>query len=123
MSRIKTPAEFYEELRRDAQEFNITEDHLKLARRMYVEWDDMETGAPSVDPKRPYGNSDVPGDMHEILTGSEWDWDAQEMMPEYLDEYYRRLHAEMGIVLQIALTTGKFEAGHYVKRDFHWAAA
>jgi hypothetical protein len=34
---------------------------------MYITWDDCEFGAPACDCKRPYGNSDVYGDMAEIL--------------------------------------------------------
>jgi hypothetical protein len=48
-------------------EFTVTEDHLKLLRRAYIGWDDCEFGAPGIDPKRPYGNSDVIGDIAEIL--------------------------------------------------------
>lgn len=49
-------------------EFNLKEEHIKLLRAMYVGWSDCEYGAPEIDPKRPYGNSYVEGDVHEILT-------------------------------------------------------
>jgi hypothetical protein len=49
------------------QLFVVTEDHLKLARRMVVGWCGDEYGAPEIDPKRPYGNSNVVRDMREIL--------------------------------------------------------
>lgn len=47
--------------------FTLTEDHIKLLRRACVGWQDCETGAPEIDPKRPYGNSFVAGDVAEIL--------------------------------------------------------
>src|SRR6266568_5645220 len=41
-------------------EFTVTEDHLKLLRHAYLYWEYGEGyGAPAIDPKRPYGNSDV----------------------------------------------------------------
>lgn len=39
----------------------------KLAKNLCWYWDKCETGAPAVDPKRPYGNSDVDCDVLEIL--------------------------------------------------------
>lgn len=39
----------------------------KLLKRAYVGWEDSETGAPCINPKRPYGNSDVAEDVREIL--------------------------------------------------------
>lgn len=51
------------------QTFTVTDEHVKLLRRFQVGWQDCETGAPEIDPKRPYGNSAVPEDIHEILTG------------------------------------------------------
>lgn len=44
-----------------------TADHLKLLDRMELRWENCEYGAPAVDCKRPYGNSDVAGDIAEIL--------------------------------------------------------
>lgn len=49
--------------------FTLTEDHIKLLSRAYIGWEDSEFGAPSIDCKRPYGNSYVEGDVAEIL---EW---------------------------------------------------
>lgn len=35
-----------------------------------------------------------------------------------------KLHAETGVVLQIALTTGEFRAGRYVRERYgHWRRA
>jgi len=49
--------------------FTITKDHLKLLGASYWNWNYCETGAPEMDPKRPYGNSDVAGDVRTILGG------------------------------------------------------
>ena len=101
------------------REFTITQDHLKLLRRMYVDWDDCEYGAPSINPKRPYGNSDVENDIAEIINfPKKGNWDKEdEIWNEKAEEELFYLHKQMQIVLQIVLVTGKFEEGEYVKKD------
>jgi hypothetical protein len=44
-----------------------TEDHLRALRAAAWSWNDCEFGAASMDPKRPYGNSDVLDDLAELL--------------------------------------------------------
>lgn len=122
------------------KQFEIKEEHLKLLRRMYVGWDDCEFGAPEIDPKRPYGNSDVEQDMIEILglkeirngvfefelfgkkymlkgedKNSIWLDGAEE---QELSEELNCLHKETETVLQIVLVTGKFETGKYVASSY-----
>ena len=115
--------------------FTITENHLKLMKHLVVEWDDCEFGAPCIDCKRPYGNSDVIDDMAEIIgikkNKSTIDYDNEEeeeygniedyfSEAEWKDEVYDKmdvLHKEMQIVLQIIFVLGKIEAGDYVKED------
>lgn len=94
--------------------FTVTDDHLVLARRMHVGWDGDEFGAPAVDSKRPYGNSDVLDDMREILG-----------RPGATDDELNELHRQMKTVLQIALRVGTFRAGEYVARLYFedWKAA
>jgi hypothetical protein len=46
---------------------SIREDALKLLPCVYWRWEDCEFGAPSVDCKRPYGNSSVYRDIADIL--------------------------------------------------------
>ena len=96
--------------------FTITDEHLRLLRHAYVTWFDAEFGAPAIDPKRPYGNSGVYADMAEILDGAESEWAVEGKSPP-LDEEWRllRLHVETGIALQIALVTGDFRTGRYVR--------
>ncbi len=50
-----------------SKHFRLTEAHLKLLRAARVDWDGTEFGAPSIDCKRPYGNSDVYRDIGKIL--------------------------------------------------------
>jgi hypothetical protein len=99
--------------------FTITKDHLNLLRKMYVEWDDCEYGAPCINPKRPYGNSDVEDDIAEIIKfPKKGNWDSnEEMWNEEATNKIYLLHRQMQIVLQIVLITGKFEEGTYKKKD------
>lgn len=94
--------------------FNLTDDHIKLLRQMCVGWQDCETGAPEIDPKRPYGNSYVAGDIHEILAGVNGDYE----LTEEEEAAYLRLHGETACALQIVLTTGEWAPGHYVADDY-----
>jgi hypothetical protein len=100
----------------DMKYFEITEDHLKLLRRMYISWDHCEFGAPAVDCKRPYGNSDVYGDIAEILDlyipddeDGCWSDIADIKYIAYMD----KIHQEMQTVLQIGVRIGYFKPGFY----------
>lgn len=85
------------------KEFTITDNHLKLLKEMVVEWYNCEYGAPCIDPKRPYGNSDVEDDIKRItgITG----------------EKRAIIHREMILVLQIICAVGKIEVGDYIKTE------
>lgn len=88
-------------------EFTVTADHLTLLRAAYLRWDDCEFGAPAIDPKRPYGNSDVIGDIAELLD-IELDEDD-----DFQADHFERLHRETLTVLQLAIATGELREGTY----------
>ena len=91
----------------------VTHTHLNLLRKMWVSWNYEEFGAPCIDPKRPYGNSDVEGDVYEIVEGKKMDSEDSGK----LDDKYQRLHSETQIALQICLRYGEFKTGTF-ERDF-----
>ena len=101
----------------DEREFQLTEAHIKLLQRAYVNWEDCETGAPAIGCKRPYGNSWVFGDVVEILEiehplyGTP-DYDTWET--ENFDRVMK-LHYETQDALQIILETRSFVPGLYRK--------
>ncbi|QEM41485.1 hypothetical protein SEA_FORZA_16 [Gordonia phage Forza] len=83
--------------------FEVTEDHIKLAKRTYFSYDEWcEFGGPVVDPKRPYGNSSVYEDMAEIL-GVPMEEDAwgDPILPSGMKERLDKLHHEMEHFFQI----------------------
>jgi hypothetical protein len=94
----------------------ITEHHLKLLKCANVSWDSCEFGAPAIDCKRPYGNSDVVGDMIDILMG-ETDENTREKLHETMYEWFESLHKELETVLQIVLVTGEFKTGTYEQKN------
>ena len=96
--------------------FTLTENHIKLLRRMHVGWQDCETGAPEIDPKRPYGNSAVARDIAEIL-GEPVVEDVSGYMEAGQHKRLMRLHSETEMALQIVLVTGAFEPGEYEQAD------
>ena len=119
----------------DKKQFEIKKEHLKLLKNFNVGWDEGEFGAPGIDPKRPYGNSDVHLDMIEILGLKElkegvyeftlfdekWLLKGEDRYNIYLDgkdeetvcEELEKLHKETETVLQICLSTQNFEIGTY----------
>lgn len=99
--------------------FTITEQHLKLLNNMYVSWQDTEFGAPEINPKRPYGNSDVYSDIAEILGIKHAIPDDDD--PEFSDEQFEmmeKIHKEMEHVLQIICDTLQVSTGEYSKEDY-----
>lgn len=89
--------------------FQVTEAHLKLLKNQYVVWRNCEYGAPAIDCKRPYGNTDVESDIAEILGWGE--------LTDDLREKAERLHKELEIAFQIVLVTQKFEPGLYINKN------
>jgi hypothetical protein len=89
----------------------ITESHIKLLKNMIVSWNGVEFGAPTIDPKRPYGNGDVVEDILRIL-GIPYDGEN-----EALENFARQLHDEMENALQIFLLHGEMKPGVYEKES------
>lgn len=102
---------------------------------MYVGWQRCEFGAPEIDPKRPYGNSDVYQDMVEIiglekiedekyrfrLDHRKWTLYGENEynleFPDDLTEALDKLHLDMQTALQIVLCTQMFKTGPYYKEN------
>lgn len=86
---------------KDRLDFTLTEDHVKLMKKFVVDWRDIEYGAPEIDPKRPYGNSDVSEDIIKI-TGK-----------NLTESQCLDLHQETQFALQILVEYGKIDLGTY----------
>jgi len=94
-------------------EFELTEEHILLASKMRVRWQNCEYGAPEIDPKRPYGNSDVENDICEILGKQMVEVDYEEKYSTEDLQYAKKIHNEMEIALQIILENKTFKPGLY----------
>lgn len=107
-------------------ELTITKEHLALLPQLWFEYDDScEFGAPCVDPKRPYGNSDVYGDLLEhtnpelhakINTPATPGHDSpvdelgtEECLTDDEREHLLQIHREMTDVLSILVTSLLFQ--------------
>ncbi|HMG44609.1 MAG TPA: hypothetical protein VK611_24965 [Acidimicrobiales bacterium] len=102
--------------------FTLTHDHLRLLRAAYVGWNDCEYGAPEIDPKRPYGNSDVEGDIARILA---WvlfkDADGDLHFTREQQDRASQLHRETQDALSIVIDLGEVPLGNYAHdRDVGW---
>jgi hypothetical protein len=103
--------------------FTVTDEHIALLRAAVVRWEDCEYGAPSIDCKRPYGNSYVERDIAAILG---WPHDRAAGLTDIQESRARELHEQTETVLQIILTTGAMQAGDYVRSETYtkdWRAA
>jgi hypothetical protein len=95
--------------------FELKKEHIALLRKAVVGWQRCEFGAPEIDPKRPYGNSDVYSDIAEILKlKPAKDDHSEQAQYEVMDT----LHKETETALQIVLCTGSFEPGVYETREY-----
>lgn len=100
--------------------FTLTDAHVKLLQRAFVRWDDCEYGAPAIDPKRPYGNSDVEHDIAEILGWEiQTDEDDDRFLTRLQVETAEIFHRETETALQIVLRTGSMAVGTY-RRSKSW---
>jgi hypothetical protein len=100
--------------------FTLLPEHVMLLRRVYVDWNDCEYGAPCVDAKRPYGTSSVALDIAEIL-GWEPEEDADEdglILSREQTERAQELHKGTRVALQVILRTGSFEPGEFVADNY-----
>lgn len=102
----------------EPKEFVLTADHLKLLRAANVTWYEIETGAPAIDGKRPYGNSNVIDDIADILGIDGFlDHESTRHLSAQEYDYCRARHAETETALQIVLASGEFTPGTYRTSD------
>lgn len=102
--------------------FNLLPEHITLLRNSYTSWDNCEFGATQIDPKRPYGNSDVYSDIYELLYPEDKDRISNDDGPGFSDDeldYMLKLHKETETALQIVLRTGQFKPGKYRARFYY----
>ena len=79
--------------------FLLKQEHINLLKNASIMWYNDEYGAPCIDPKRPYGNSNVSLDIAEILG---WDIVNGEPSEEQKIAAYL-LHHETHFALSIIL--------------------
>lgn len=95
--------------------FILTVEHVALIKRFNVGWDgSCYLGSPVVDPKRPFGNGDVIGDMAEIVGIQPIETDDEETYwPRGTRDAMEKLYRELDGALQVVLASGSFEPGTY----------
>lgn len=104
-------------------ELEVTQDHLTLIKNFNVKFDQhCEYGAGYIDPKRPYGNSNVDRDIGKLLgiepKGDVYDKDDEREHREFTQEqtaYFWKLHVEAALALKICCQTQSFDPGIYVR--------
>lgn len=98
--------------------FEVREDHIKLLRNMSVTWNYSCSGSPTIDPKRPYGESMIFEGMAKLLNMVEPNEDGEvELTDEQIDSL-SKLHEEMQTVLEILLYNCSIQQGTYVNKGY-----
>lgn len=83
----------------DQTPFTVTENHIRLLGEVYWDWcDDAYEGAVAQNLKRPYGNSDVLGDVYQAVYATPW---KEDELSDSLHDRMLKLHREMATVVQI----------------------
>lgn len=102
-----------------SNEFKLTSKHIKLISHFYIDWYDCEFGAPCVDPKRPFGNSDVISDIGRILNIEplEEESPGEFIFSDEQSEYILKWYHELQTALQIVLCTKSFKPGLYIQKE------
>lgn len=85
--------------------FILKKEHLDLMKRFHIDWNDSEFGAPTIDSKRPYGNSDTERDIREITK------------QKLSDSQCMDLHEDTKLALEIFLRCGQVNIGTYERRS------
>ena len=107
------------------REFILKEDHLTLLKHACVSNISCEFGAPGIDCKRPFGNSDVIGDMIDIMgIDAERDDDSWRY-PEDVEGELMELYSELETALRVIFKNlPNVRLGKYVSEDYfgeEWA--
>lgn len=94
--------------------FLVTPQHLALAKRLYIVWDNAACGAPGASVMQPYGKSSYLAEVAEAIGFRRVTSDDDFFSPEE-EKYLEGLHQEMRLILQIILHTGQTKPGIYMK--------
>ncbi|HNB52266.1 MAG TPA: hypothetical protein PK530_10005, partial [Anaerolineales bacterium] len=85
--------------------FTVTPTHLAMLKRLsfHHDWGDYYLGGAYVSHRRPYGNSDIYGDIAELAGLPQPDWDEGEDWAETQIQQMLGLHYDMTQVLNLAV--------------------
>jgi hypothetical protein len=98
----------------EVRKFTVTEDHIKLLKKMVVMWDERGPGAPMVNYLQPYMSMCPQCDIPKILSIIPMiQPDGKKKYSDEQLEYMEKTHRETQIALQIFLRVGTMEPGEY----------
>ena len=96
--------------------FILTNEHLKLMKKLWFTSYDNKL---IIEPKTPYGNSDIMNDICKILDieGFEDDW-GEIHYPKGTEDRCFKIHEEMATALQVVTRTFSFKTGLYASDEY-----
>ena len=96
------------------EKFILKEEHVKLLQHAEWRWEDCEFGAPAIDCKRPFGNSDVITDVMEILEVKNATCPhCGEVIDESILDKYDALYRELETAVSVVFDVLSFTPGEY----------
>jgi hypothetical protein len=105
--------------------FELKEEHMKILKSLDVAvyWQDCEQGAPAIDPKYPYGNSDVYPDLAKVLGVEPEDEGSFTSDQEHdMDEIWKGTEQALGIVMSYiddrVMPPGEYAIDHQGEQKF-----
>lgn len=100
------------------RKFKVEDKHIQLLKNMKVTWNDLCFGAPTVNPKRPYGSTTVIEDIARMLNIGKVDEDGEVQLIDEQEKELIKFHKETETVLEILLYNCSIKAGVYVNKGY-----
>lgn len=101
------------------ERFTLTKQHVDLLRNGNISIDSGPYwGTIGLDCKRPFGNSDIIGDMARIVGIEPLEDDNENIWPKGTEASMWKLFLELPLALQVILAAGTFEPGEYVSEQY-----
>ena len=95
--------------------FSLKKEHIDLLGEAYISWNDCEFGASEINPKRPYGDSDVCNSIGKILNVEGTEEGGHYSFPQI--DFFCELHKQTQIALHLILKYKSFKLRSFKRKN------